>query len=600
MRATAASAMAGDGNYAVGSGTWLPKAPSPPAAPPSRRRRDSQKRASPPSGRGGRGGRGGRAGARRKGRGSPIMDAVLRKMHRLESSATLEDVDAILGGKRLSNRDYTTVLAALKARRAWRVALRVGEWMRREQATALTTGREAPEIPNRAHYQVMLGACAASGEAQAAQTVADEMAAGGIPIDATALGTLILANERAGEWATTLSLLDKLEGALTAAAAAAAAAAEGAAPRATPLPHADELPPQPAGVVPLSSFFGPDGADADGGGSDSGGGGGGGSSGEGHVSSETRANGGTGGESGGPAAQAEPRGRADAGDLTPTSAADPLAFAYASVIRAHEAAGKWQTALKLFERCLERGVAADAHCYSAALGACRRAGQAERALALMARAKVEGHVTPNGIMYTLAMAACNAGHNWEGCLELLAERRATLGLDAYAYSVALGACAQGRQWERALELLDEMELDESARGNSFAWNNAMVACNRGAQPERTLELYDRMRAGASALSDHSIAAALVACRNTTDWQRAQAVYDGARAITASSVMCTDVLLDVLAACGEWTLVLSYFDAMREAGAAPTANSYERAIEACDRVDADRALALFEEMRTAGL
>ena len=77
-----------------------------------------------------------------------------------------------------------------------------------------------------------------------------------------------------------------------------------------------------------------------------------------------------------------------------------------------------------------------------------------------------------------------------------------MGLDAYAYSVAMGACAQGRQWERALSLLDEMQSNETCRGNAFAWNNAMVACNRASQPQQTLALYDRMRAGECELSDH--------------------------------------------------------------------------------------------------
>ena len=125
------------------------------------------------------------------------------------------------------------------------------------------------------------------------------------------------------------------------------------------------------------------------------------------------------------------------------------------------------------------------------------------ALELLRRAQDGAHrVEPTAYMYTLAMGACNAGHAWERSLELLSQRKATVGLDAYAYSVAMGACAQGRQWERALSLLDEMQSNETCRGNAFAWNNAMVACNRASQPQQTLALYDRMRAGECELSDH--------------------------------------------------------------------------------------------------
>ena len=266
-----------------------------------------------------------------------------------------------------------------------------------------------------------------------------------------------------------------------------------------------------------------------------------------------------------------------------------------------EAAGQWQAALGLFERSQQRGVIPDVHCYSAALSACRRGAQADRALELLRRAQDGANpVEPTAYMYTLAMGACNAGYAWERCLELLAQRKATVGIDAYAYSVAMGACAQGRQWERALSLLEEMQSNETCCGNAFAWNNAMVACNRAAQPQQTLALYDRMRAGECELSDHSIAAALVACRNVTDWQRAQAIYDGSRSFTQASAMCTDVLLDVLAEAEPWPLVLSYFDAMRRAGAKTTASAFERAIEACDKVDSERALILFEEMRASGV
>ena len=50
---------------------------------------------------------------------------------------------------------------------------------------------------------------------------------------------------------------------------------------------------------------------------------------------------------------------------------------------------------------------------------------------------------------------------------------------------------------------------------------------------------------------------------------------------------------------QWELLLRYFDAARQVGP-PSAHAYARAIEACDRVDVERSLVLFAEMRTAGL
>ena len=200
-------------------------------------------------------------------------------------------------------------------------------------------------------------------------------------------------------------------------------------------------------------------------------------------------------------------------------------------------------------------------------------------------------------MYTLAMAACNADNQWDLCLALLDQRRdvAGAGVDGYAYAVAIRACAGSKQAARARELLNEMEGDTASRGNAFAWNNAMVACNCAGEAEEALALYDRMRAGACEQNEHSIAAAIGACGLLADWQRAQSIFDGAK---VTSDMVYDNLLATLGEAEKFELVLRYFDAMKAGGGRPSARAYERAIEACDRVDADRSLVLFEEMRAS--
>jgi len=163
------------------------------------------------------------------------------------------------------------------------------------------------------------------------------------------------------------------------------------------------------------------------------------------------------------------------------------------------------------------------------------------------------------------------------------------------------ACALGKQSQRAVALLDEMVADDSeaAMSNAFAWNNALVACNRDGAHAETMQLYERMRAGAAPITEYTVATVLVACREIDDWQKAQAVFDGCAA-ARSSCMCYGALLDTLSDAEEWTLLLRYFDAMRAYDVRPTAREYERAIEACDRADTDRALVLFAEMRASGL
>ena len=222
-------------------------------------------------------------------------------------------------------------------------------------------------------------------------------------------------------------------------------------------------------------------------------------------------------------------------------------------------------------------------------------------------------------MHALAMAACNAAKDSEAALRLFGEAALRLKcagdgtdestssagrLDTFIYAQAIRACAHTKEWERAIDLLGEMESVHAgstlgaadAKGYTLAWNHAMVACNRGGQPDKALELYDRMRAGACTPTEHSITAALVACRaRDADWMRAEAIFDGHKAITASSDMALSALLDVFADGEKWTLLLSYFDAAkasRQLGSLP----YEKAIEACDRVDPARSVELLDELR----
>ena len=568
------------GSYGVGAGDWGPPAPEEQQQRAPRGPSNKAKQQRRNDGKHGRGRGRGRGGT------SPVLYNVLRKMKALDSDATIDEVGKVLAVKKMSPRDYTTILTQLKQRRAWQLTLHVGEWLH----------LHAKALPNRAHYQVILGACAANGRAEEAQQLADQMLERGMPIDPTVLSTLVLAHERARAPQRAVELLDQLEAMAPPPAANRRASvspeAEEAVAKAVAAtePSAREQAVAAAVDVFLSNL----------------------NSNEKKPSPKTA-------EDAGEAAAAEEIAAADptaaaAAPSAPPSPAlsppsvDPLAFAYASAIRALDASGDWKGALKLYDRMENRGVSADAHCYSAALGACRRGAQAQRALGVLAAVRSEASdVAPNGVMYTLAMAACNAAGEWEESLALLEERRATdgPGVDAYGYSVGMAACAKGAAAERALNLLREMEADRECRGNAFAWNNAMVACNKGGKPEETLRLYERMRSGAAPLSEHGIAAALVACRGVSDrdgggWQRAQAIFDGGAAEADASAMCYAALMDALSDGEQWELQLRYFDRLRAVGIEPSSSAYERAIEASDRVDPDRAMQLFDEMKEKGL
>jgi len=67
-------------------------------------------------------------------------------------------------------------------------------------------------------------------------------------------------------------------------------------------------------------------------------------------------------------------------------------------------------------------------------------------------------VAPNTITYNAAISACEKGGEWERALELLGGMEAAgVAPNTVTYNAAISACEKGGKWERALELLDGME-----------------------------------------------------------------------------------------------------------------------------------------------
>ena len=171
---------------------------------------------------------------------------------------------------------------------------------------------------------------------------------------------------------------------------------------------------------------------------------------------------------------------------------DPDVITYNAAISACEKGWQWERALELLEEMKSSGIEPDVISYSAAISACEKGGQWERALELLEEMKSRG-IEPNVISYNAAISACEKGGQWERALELLEEMKSRgIEPNVISYSAAISACEKGGQWERALELLEEMK-SRGIEPDVISYNAAISACEKGGQWERALELLEEMK-----------------------------------------------------------------------------------------------------------
>lgn len=334
-----------------------------------------------------------RPGPAGKGRRSAVGIA-LERVCSLPDTAPMSEIQAALGAAKpfaLCARDYTTILSALRSSRKWRMALRLGELLAYERASPPSAahvegsrgkgggGSEPSEVlPNRMHYNVMLAACADAGRRRepaagsAARTLLELMAERGVTPDSRSFASAIAALDVTAGVEQVTALLAEYEAAADLSLAP-AAPAEGAtfvyssAMRAClrvgawqpALGMLDSM--RVAGVQP-DAYCLASGLEA--------------------------------------CRQGRDAGRALAEMRAAREAAGAAAWSGVLVSTAMGAcvrAGMWAEALELFDthaadlKAGARPGAADAvpdpFCLTAALAACRRGAQADRALALLAQAE---------------------------------------------------------------------------------------------------------------------------------------------------------------------------------------------------------------------
>jgi len=95
---------------------------------------------------------------------------------------------------------------------------------------------------------------------------------------------------------------------------------------------------------------------------------------------------------------------------------------------------------------------------NAAIDACAKGGQRERALDLLEHMQETPDTCPDVTSYNAAIGACVKSGQWKTALELLQEmKNAGIRPNVTSYSPAIDVCAKSGQWEIGLQLFDEMQ-----------------------------------------------------------------------------------------------------------------------------------------------
>ena len=191
---------------------------------------------------------------------------------------------------------------------------------------------------------------------------------------------------------------------------------------------------------------------------------------------------------------------------------------------------EWERALLLLEQMPTAGVSADAFSYSAAITACSRGGQTDRALGVFKQCVAEQAGGPNGVVFNAMLSACQrGGAPWRNQLLALFASMSAHGVapDAWAYSTAIDALAQTGQWERALSLVSDLEnAGSTAKPESHCYGAAMRACMRAGRWQSVLNLYERMVELGVDRTTHTLAPTLAACGkdpHALGWRRAHEI-----------------------------------------------------------------------------
>ncbi|CAL1131192.1 unnamed protein product [Cladocopium goreaui] len=136
----------------------------------------------------------------------------------------------------------------------------------------------------------------------------------------------------------------------------------------------------------------------------------------------------------------------------------------------------------------------DINAYNAAISACNKGEEWQRALQLLSNLP-QAQLLPDVVTFNTASSACGKVSEWQRSLTLLQQMQ-DLQLEAtvISFGAALSAAEKGQQWPLALQLLSEMK-DGLVAGNVIVFSAAISACEKGSQWLQAMQLLEDLKEG---------------------------------------------------------------------------------------------------------
>eukprot|EP00613_Pedinella_sp_CCMP2098_P073926 CAMPEP_0171920628 /NCGR_PEP_ID=MMETSP0993-20121228/19380_1 /TAXON_ID=483369 /ORGANISM="non described non described, Strain CCMP2098" /LENGTH=587 /DNA_ID=CAMNT_0012557711 /DNA_START=15 /DNA_END=1778 /DNA_ORIENTATION=- len=201
------------------------------------------------------------------------------------------------------------------------------------------------------------------------------------------------------------------------------------------------------------------------------------------------------------------------------------AYLFSAALGCLGKAGEWEKALALLESMPSRGVTPDCVCYNATMAALKFSGRYYQAVDLLFT-MIRREVAPDVVAFNLAIFCAGRRHNLKAVMKLM-DMMISRGLqpDHLSFSTALGSCARAGDWKAAERLMHVM----GARGvavDTSCFAALVVQCEVSGNGAKALELLATMNRRSIAPNMLIMRMAVLALCKEGRWGDAVGVMDG--------------------------------------------------------------------------